>query len=119
VLITGGQLLHADAGVLGTATDPSGATVPNASVTLKHPDTGLIRRAETDGSGSYEFLSVPVGENYSLQAEATGFQTSVQTVITFGQKYRTDIKLVVGAVEPDRRGPAPRRKYYLIATSVL
>ena len=98
----GSQLLYGEvtAGVLGTVVDPSGATVPNATVTLKHPDTGLTRRTKTDASGAYEFLSVPVGENYSIQTEAPGFQTSVQTGITLlvNQKYRADFKLVVGAV---------------------
>ncbi len=91
-LIMGSQLLYSEvtAGVLGTVVDSSGATLPNATVTLKHPETGLSRRAQTDASGSYEFLSVPVGENYSLQAEAPGFQTSVQTGIKLlvNQKYR-------------------------------
>jgi len=98
----GSQLLYSEvtAGVLGTVVDSSGATLPNATVTLKHPETGLSRRAQTDASGSFEFLSVPVGENYSLQAEAPGFQTSVQTGIKLlvNQKYRADFKLVVGAV---------------------
>src|SRR5216683_3451641 len=101
-LIMGSQLLYSEvtAGVLGTVVDSSGATLPNATVTLKHPETGLSRRAQTDASGSFEFLSVPVGENYSLQAEAPGFQTSVQTGIKLlvNQKYRADFKLVVGAV---------------------
>jgi hypothetical protein len=101
-LILGGQLLYGEvtAGVLGTVVDPSGATVPNAAVTLKHPDTGLVRRVQTDSSGSYEFLSVPVGEKYSVQAEAPGFQTSIQADIKLlvNQKYRADFKLVVGAV---------------------
>ena len=86
--------------IFGSIVDPSGAAVPNATVTLKHPATGLSRRVQTDASGNYEFLSVPVGENYSLQAETPGFQTSVQTGITLlvNQKYRADFKLVVGAV---------------------
>jgi Carboxypeptidase regulatory-like domain len=98
----GGQLLHAEvtAGVLGTVEDPSGAAIPNATVTLKNSDTGLMRRAQTDASGNYEFLSVPVGENYSLQAESLGFRTSVQSDIKLlvNQKFRADFKLVVGAV---------------------
>ena len=86
--------------IFGSIADPSGAAVPNATVMLKHPATGLSRRVQTDASGNYEFLSVPVGENYSLQAETPGFQTSVQTGITLlvNQKYRADFKLVVGAV---------------------
>jgi len=80
--------------------DPSGAAVPNATVVLKNPDTGLERRAKTNGSGDYEFLAVPVGDKYSVQAEAKGFEKSVQSGIklVLNQKYRADFKLVVGAV---------------------
>lgn len=87
-------------GIQGTVTDPSGATVPNATVTLKNPETGLDRRVQTDGSGTYQFLSVPVGDQYNLQVEAQGFRTSVQNGIKLlvNQNYRADFKLVVGAV---------------------
>ena len=101
-IIVCGQLLYGEvtAGVLGTVMDPSGAAIPNATVTLKNPNTGLTRHAQTDASGNYEFLSVPVGENYSLQAESLGFRTSVQSDIKLlvNQKYRADFKLVIGAV---------------------
>src|SRR5450755_2474846 len=68
LLVMGGHLLHAEVtgSMSGTVVDQSGATVPNATVILKHPDTGLVRRVQTNASGSYEFLSVPTGENYSL-----------------------------------------------------
>ena len=40
---------------------------PQCNRDPENPDTGLSRRVQTDASGNYEFLSVPVGENYSLQ----------------------------------------------------
>jgi hypothetical protein len=100
-IVMGSQLLYGEvtAGVLGTVVDPSGAIVPKATVILQNPDTGLIRRVQTDTSGTFEFLAVPVGENYTVRAEAPGFQASVQTGIRLevNQKYRADFKLVVGA----------------------
>ncbi len=102
LLLLSGQLLLAEvtAGVLGTVVDPSGAAVSGATVVLRNPDTGLQRRAKTNESGDYEFLAVPVGEKYSVQAEAKGFEKSVQNGIklVLNQKYRADFKLVVGAV---------------------
>src|SRR5437867_3265664 len=102
LLLLGVQLLRAEvtAGVLGTVVDPSGAAVSGATVVLRNPDTGLQRRAKTNESGEYEFLAVPVGEKYSVQAEAKGFEKSVQSGIklVLNQKYRADFKLVVGAV---------------------
>src|SRR5205807_8616516 len=85
--------------VSGTVTDPSGAAIANATVILKNGNTGLERRVKTNPSGGYEFLAVPVGENYSVRVEAAGFQAAVQTGIKLeiNQKYRADFKLVVGA----------------------
>src|SRR5215472_6708396 len=46
--------------ILGTVTDPTVAVVPGAKVVLRNANTGLVRETITDGSGSYEFLAVPV-----------------------------------------------------------
>src|SRR5437868_8419320 len=96
------QVVNADvtSSVTGLVTDPSGATLSNATVVLKSGDTGLERRVQTNGAGNYEFLAVPVGENYSIRVEAVGFRASVQTGIKLevNQKYRADFHLAVGAV---------------------
>ncbi len=62
--------------ISGTVSDPSGAAVADANVTLQNPDTGLDRRVKTRTNGRYEFLTVPVGENYSVQVQAPGFRTA-------------------------------------------
>ena len=84
----------------GTVLDSSGAAVANATVTLRNLKTGLVRIVKTNASGAYEFLSVPVGENYSVQVEATGFQKNSQTGIQLdvNQKYRVDFTLKVGSI---------------------
>jgi hypothetical protein len=96
------QLVFADvtSSVTGLVTDPSGATLSNATVILKSSETGLERRVQTNDAGTYEFLAVPVGENYSIRVEAVGFKGSVQTGIKLevNQKYRADFHLAVGAV---------------------
>jgi hypothetical protein len=86
--------------ISGVVTDPSGAIVPNAVVILRSGDTGLERKIQANALGAYEFLAVPVGENYSVRVEAPGFRASVQTGIKLevNQKYRADFKLTVGAV---------------------
>ena len=95
-------VLHADVtgSITGTVTDPSGATLANAVVILRNGDTGLERKIQADSTGNYEFLAVPVGENYSVRVEAPGFRAGVQTGIKLevNQRYRADFKLVVGAV---------------------
>jgi hypothetical protein len=86
--------------ILGSVTDPTGAVVPNAQVTLRNPDTGMIRKTTTDSLGSYEFLLVPVSENYVLEIEAVGFQKAEQRGIKLlvNQKFRADFHLLVGSV---------------------
>jgi hypothetical protein len=86
--------------ILGVVTDPSGAAVPGASVSLRNSSTGLTRQTTTDPTGSYEFLAVPIGSDYSVAVEAQGFRKSTQTGITLlvNQRYRADFQLLVGTV---------------------
>jgi len=56
----------------GSVTDPSGAAVAGAKITLTNPATGLERTTTSNGTGLYQFLDVPPG-NYRLQAAASGF----------------------------------------------
>lgn len=86
--------------ISGTVSDPSGAAVEDASVTLQNMDIGVVRHVKTDANGRFEFLSVPVGEHYSVQVQAPGFQTASQTGIKLdvNQKYRADFSLKVGAI---------------------
>src|SRR5689334_13804229 len=67
--------------ISGTVLDSSGAALRDAIVTLQNTDTGLVRRVKTGADGGYEFLSIPVGENYSVQVQAPGFRTAAQTGI--------------------------------------
>src|SRR5205823_3508492 len=95
-------LVWADVGgtILGEVVDPSGAAVVGATVTLVNPNTGLNRSTKTDNTGSYQFLAVPVGSDYTVTAESAGFEESSQAAITLlvNQKYRADLKLQVGTL---------------------
>jgi len=86
--------------ILGNVTDPSGAAVPGATVTLSDASKGLRREAVTDSIGFYQFLAVPVGENYVIDVEVQGFRKSTQTGIKLlvNQKYRADLQLQVGEI---------------------
>ncbi len=59
--------------VTGLATDPSGAAVPNASITLSSEATGVQRTAATNAAGAYSFPDLPPA-TYLLKAEAKGFR---------------------------------------------
>jgi hypothetical protein len=81
-------------------TDPSGAVVPGVRVTLRNLDTGLVRTTTTESTGSYGFLEVPIGQNYSIEVSERGFQAATQSGITLlvNQVFRADVHLQVGAL---------------------
>lgn len=60
--------------ILGAVADPSGAVIVAAHLSLRNPNTGLARTAITDQGGNYRFLQVPVGQDYVVEVEASGFQ---------------------------------------------
>jgi hypothetical protein len=59
----------------GNVTDPSGAVISGAAVTLTSLATGQVRTATTDASGSYKFSLLPPGA-YSVKFTANGFKTA-------------------------------------------
>ncbi|HEV2397509.1 MAG TPA: carboxypeptidase regulatory-like domain-containing protein [Candidatus Sulfotelmatobacter sp.] len=83
--------------IRGTVTDPSGATVQNASVTATQVETGLTRSAQTDRSGEFIVLELPVG-HYVLQVTAKGFSTYVQQGIALevNETATLPVRLAVG-----------------------
>ncbi|HEV2246853.1 MAG TPA: carboxypeptidase regulatory-like domain-containing protein [Terriglobia bacterium] len=85
--------------VSGSVTDPSGAAVPGASITLRNGETGAVTKTVSNSSGVYGFPVVPVGSNYSVSVEAKGFRTYVQSGITLliNQALRVDAKLAIGS----------------------
>ena len=58
--------------ISGVVTDPSGAVVPNATVTIDNPVSQYSRTAKTDANGSFGFSNVPFNP-YHLTINATGF----------------------------------------------
>jgi len=59
----------------GTATDPTGAVLPNANVTLTDVGTGRIINSKTGNDGAYIFRNLEPG-TYRLRVEVTGFSTA-------------------------------------------
>ncbi len=82
----------------GVVSDPSGAVIADAKITLKDAISGSIRDTVTNGDGYFTFASVPVG-TYALTVEAKGFQTYKADGIALGgaEKRNFNIQLVVGA----------------------
>ena len=81
----------------GTVTDPSGAVIPGAAVTLTRPSTGFSRSLIANGSGEYDFPDLQPGQ-YILKASAKGF-TDVQVndvVVQTGRPLNLNVRMTVG-----------------------
>ncbi len=85
--------------LLGTVTDSTGATVPNAQVTITATDTGQVQKFATNESGNYLIPGLTPG-NYTVVVEAQGFKREVHEHIDLASNSSTriDATLVTGAV---------------------
>lgn len=83
--------------VLGTVTDPSGAVVANAKVTIRNLATNASRDAQTGANGEYVFNLLPPG-HYALSVEAQGFKSYKidDLSLSAGDRSRLDVALQVG-----------------------
>ncbi len=79
VTVTSAQTGGNASAIDGTVSDPSGAVVPNATVTIHNPVSGLERSATTDSSGAFSFTNVPFNP-YHLSVNANGFSNYSQDV---------------------------------------
>ncbi len=81
--------------VTGTVTDPSGAVIPGATVTLKSTDTGVSQTTTTNDSGTYRFALQKPGR-YTVSVSQSGFAAaSKATEVAVGQVTHADVKLSV------------------------
>ena len=62
--------------IVGTVTDPAGAVIPGAKVTVTNAATGVRWETTTRQDGSYQALELPIG-NYSVSVQQEGFGTAV------------------------------------------
>jgi Carboxypeptidase regulatory-like domain/TonB-dependent Receptor Plug Domain len=76
----------------GNVSDPSGASVAGAKITLTDPATGLQRTTTSNGAGLYQFLDVPPGD-YKLEAAATGFAPYLASKVTLVVKTPSTIHI--------------------------
>lgn len=85
--------------VTGNVTDPQGAVVSGATVTLTNEGTNVSFTAQTSSSGTYVFESVQVGI-YTVTVEMAGFKKFVSTgnQVNVNQPATIDVPLEIGDI---------------------
>jgi hypothetical protein len=86
------------ASLTGQVTDPSGAAVAGATVTVTNLNTDFTQSIKTDSVGTYLLRPLPIGD-YSLAISAAGFNRYLQKgiVLTVNLAATQDVRLKVGA----------------------
>ncbi len=87
--------------ITGTATDPSGASVPNAQITLTYVSTGATAKTTSGPDGLYSFPNLRPGI-YEMRATAKGFREFLEKGIelNINTRARVDVKLELGSEAP-------------------
>jgi len=84
----------------GIVSDPSGAVVAGATITVQEVGTGYTQSTNSTSAGQYLFPSLPVG-TYQITVSMAGYTSYVQKgiVLSLGQAAAQDVQLRVGRVE--------------------
>jgi len=87
----------AGATLIGSVTDPSGAVIPSAKISVRNTATGVITNAATNSAGLYNVPNLIPGP-YQVTVSAQGFQTELRTGITLtvGAQQVLNVALRVG-----------------------
>jgi hypothetical protein len=96
LLPAGAQSTVATGSIQGTVTDPNGAVVPNAAITITNKATGQSSKLTSGGSGTYASGALIPGP-YEVRIEAKGFNTQVTNVVVqVGNIASGNAKLTLG-----------------------
>ena len=77
--------------IRGTVTDPNGAVVSGAKVTLTRKSTGGTQTAQTSSAGQCEFTNLLPADDYSVSVEAPNFKTAALTDVKVSVNQSTDL----------------------------
>ena len=84
--------------IQGTVTDPSGAVLPNAQVTVTNTATGVKHQSASSSGGVFSFPNLPIG-SYNLAIKAPGFKTYNRSgiVLEVGSNIAVNVTMTLGA----------------------
>ena len=83
------QSMGSSGSVTGLVTDPSGGTVPSATVSLENPVSHYRNQVQTDSTGAFKFSNVPFS-HYHVSVTAKGFQAASQDA-----NFRTSVPMTL------------------------
>ena len=85
--------------ITGDVTDPSGAALPGATITITQKETGQSRQGVSDAAGNFDFPNVLAG-TYTVRASKDGFKTVSREniVVTLNSIARANLTVEVGEV---------------------
>ena len=106
----------------GNVTDPSGAEIANASITLVNTATNVSQKTTSGTDGNYRFVSLAPG-SYKISGTGSGFQTTNTTItLTTGQNLNvpiglqvagtsTSVEVTAGPLFSIRRRPETKKRF--------
>ena len=97
LVLTGSVFAQVNGQLTGTVTDPSGAAIANAKITVTNAAKAFSASTTSNSSGNYTVREIPVG-TYKVATEATGFKTvsNNDVVINTGTIAHIDVKMILG-----------------------
>jgi protocatechuate 3,4-dioxygenase beta subunit len=92
----------------GTVTDNTGAVIPNATITVKNVDTGIVNTSRSNSDGVYTVPNLLPG-HYQVETNAPAFASSIQTglILNVGANVALDTQLHVTSTQKMWLSPQP------------
>ena len=99
LLAPSGVDAQTQATLVGSVTDPTGASIPGAIVAVTHTSTGTERSVQSNEVGQYRIPALNPG-NYSVSAESAGFKTQLRSdvVLQVADVIEVDFVMELGDV---------------------
>jgi Carboxypeptidase regulatory-like domain len=101
----------ADGTIHGQVVDGSGAVLAGVNITAHSPAVGGTFKAVSDQEGNYRLTELPQGTDYTVEAEAPGFEKFVRLglIVRAGLNVTADVSLKCQERLPSLTHKAPSR----------
>ena len=80
--------------VSGTVLDPTGAAIPNATITVSDTEIGITRTAQSHSDGFFQLFNLPVG-TYRVEASRDGFETTAVAGVGVQEAHTASVNMTL------------------------